>query len=102
MVGTFDFTTIVGMISTAPPMATATKDNTVNKVGILSNQVCAPSPFLRALLILASAGASASSFGIYFPFLTVFQTLITSMIDPIRYRVPPKARIGYNQSFKIV
>src|SRR5690606_678932 len=93
---------MVGIISTAPPTATAKKDNTVNKVGILSNQVCAPSPFLRAEVIFTNAGASASSLATKCPRRTVLNTLITIKIPPVRYNAPPNALIGYNQSFKIV
>ena len=102
IVGTLDFTTIVGTISTNPPTAKVNTAPIVNTIGVLSIQECTPSPCVRAAVFGANAGASASSFATKCPDFTVFQTLIIIKIAPIKYNVPPNARNGYNHCLRIV
>ena len=67
----------------------------MNCTGFLSNQECNFSPFKRFGEITAKAGASTNSFSTGEPCLTVLIMLYTNTITPVRYKVPPTARIQY-------
>src|SRR5690606_32493401 len=95
MVGIFDLTMSVGTIWMIPPMRIATVARMVSWIGRRSSHGWNFSPFRRCVLIGARAGASASSSWIALLARTVFTMLYTRITIPIRYMVPPMARIQY-------